>query len=314
MRTAGASGLRARAELERVATGVYAYVQPDGGWMVNNAGVVVDPTGDLVLVDTSSTEARSRALLRAAGELSPRDPRILVNTHHHGDHTFGNWLLPEATTVVGHTRCREEVLAAGFVAAQVLAGPDYGTLVIRPPDLTFPDRLTLHCGDREVQLQHVGPAHTTGDVVVWLPEEEVLFSGDVCFAGGHPFLVEGSLDGFLTAIDVLRALQPAVLVPGHGPVQRGEQVPALLDDMAAYASFVGEVSRDGHAAGLSPLEVALAGRDNPFRGWQESERLVANVHRAYAELDGRPRGARLDLTAIWPEMEEFHGGPIPCHA
>jgi cyclase len=215
---------------------------------------------------------------------------------------------------VGHVRCREEVLSAQFLAAEVLAGPDYGHLEVRPPDLTFADRLVVHCGTRVLDLRYVGPAHTNNDVVVWLPDEKVLFSGDVCFAGGQPFLVEGSVAGYLEALDALEALEPAVLVPGHGPIRRGQQVADLLDDMRAYATFVGEIARDGQAAGQTPLELALAHRDNPYQGWQESERLVANLHRAYAELDGHPRTTRLDLTAIWPEMVAFHGGPIPCHA
>ncbi|QJY50939.1 MBL fold metallo-hydrolase [Pseudonocardia broussonetiae] len=281
--------------------------------MVNNTGVVVGDDGDLLLVDTTSTEARTRALLDACATLSDRHARLLVNTHHHGDHTFGNWMLPPTTTVVGHARCRDEVLAAGFLAAQVLAGPDYGRQELRPPDLTFDDRLVLHAGGRRVELIHLGPAHTTNDVVVWLPEERVLFAGDLCFAGGQPFLVEGSVAGYREALAGIRALRPAVLVPGHGPVQRGTEVPALLDDLDAYAAFVTGVAQDAHRAGRTPLQAALAHRDNPFATWQETERLVGNLHRAYAELDGAPL-ARLDLTAIWPEMTTFHGGPIPCHA
>lgn len=300
--------------LTEVAPGVHAYVQPDGSWMINNTGMVVGDDGDLLLVDTTSTEDRNRALLAACAGLSDRPPRLLVSTHHHGDHTFGNWMLPASTTVVGHTRCRDEVLTAGFLAAQVLTGPDYGRQVLRPPDLTFDDRLVLHAGGRRVELIHLGPAHTTNDVVAWLPDERVLFAGDICFAGGQPFLVEGSVTGFREALAGIRALQPAVLVPGHGPVQRGEEVTALLDDLDAYAAFVIDVATQGLATGHTPLETALAHRDNPFATWQETERLVGNLHRAHAELDGSPPLARLDLTAIWPEMVTFHGGPIPCHA
>src|SRR5690606_31149869 len=213
-----------------LAPGVFAYVQPDGSWMINNTGAVAGDTGHL-LVDTTSTESRNRALFAAVAEVCPGQPRGLVNTHHHGDHTYGNWLVPEQTPVIGHVTCREDVLAAGLVAAQVLTGPDYGRIEIRPPDLTFTEAMTLHLGERRVELVHVGPAHTRSDVIVWLPEERVLFSGDLAFAGGQPFLVEGSVAGYRPALDRIRALEPEVLVPGHGPVCRGEEIPALLDDL-----------------------------------------------------------------------------------
>jgi glyoxylase-like metal-dependent hydrolase (beta-lactamase superfamily II) len=300
--------------LSAVAAGIYAYVQPDGSWMINNTGVVVGPDGSGLLIDTTSTEARNRALLAAVGTVAPGRPRALVNTHHHGDHTFGNWLMPADTPILGHALCREDVLAAGLIAAQVLTGPDYGHQEVRPPDVTFTGTVTVWLGERPVELHPVGPAHTRGDVVVWLPEEKVVFAGDIVFAGGQPFLAEGSVAGYPRALEALRGLQPEVLVPGHGPVCRGEEVPRLLDQLGEYTAFVDAVAREGHAAGRTPLEAAQTHEDNPYAGWQESERLVGNLHRAYSELDGQPPGTRLPLTRIWPDMVTFHGGPIGCRA
>lgn len=300
-------------EMIEVAPGAYAYVQPDGSWMINNTGVVV-AGGTHVMIDTTSTEARNRALLAAVDDVAPGDPRALVNTHHHGDHTFGNWLMPPGTPIVGHVHCREDALAAGLIASQVLAGPDYGHQEVRPPDVTFTDTLTLWVGEREVRLTHVGPAHTRSDVIAHLPDDGVVFAGDLAFAGGQPFLAEGSLAGYPRALAAIRALEPEVLVPGHGPVQRGDEVPVLLDALGSYAAFLDQVARDAHAAGRTPLEAATRARDNPFAGWQESERLVGNLHRAYAELDGHPLGSRLPLADIWPDMVAFHGGPIGCVA
>ncbi|SDD35369.1 MBL fold metallo-hydrolase [Actinokineospora iranica] len=301
-------------EMVEVASGVFAYVQPDGSWMVNNTGVVTGRGGEHVMVDTTSTEARNRALLSAVAKISPDAPRALVNTHHHGDHTFGNWLLPAGTPVIGHVACREDVLAAGLIAAEVLPGPDYGHQEVRAPDLTFTDRMTLHLGERRVELIHVGPAHTRGDVLAWLPDEGVLFAGDLAFTGGQPFLAEGSVAGYLKALARIRDLAPDVLVPGHGPVRRGAEVARLLDDLGAYADFVAETARAGHEAGRTPLAAAFAARDNPFASWQENERLVGNLHRAYSELNGDPLGAKLPLTVIWPDMVAFNGGPIGCYA
>jgi glyoxylase-like metal-dependent hydrolase (beta-lactamase superfamily II) len=301
-------------ELVEVAPGAYAYIQPDGSWMINNTGVVVGEDGSVVLVDTTSTEARNRALLTAVRGVSTTQPHALVNTHHHGDHTYGNWQVPASTPVVGHVKCREDVIAAGFVAARLLSGPDYGRQELRPPDVTFTDSLTLHMGERAVELHHVGPAHTRGDVVVWLPEERVLYAGDIAFAGGQPFLAEGSVCGYPKALNRIRALGPDVLVPGHGPVCRGDEVPRLLDDLTAYAAYVDELAREGHAAGSSPLEVARGKAPSRFDTWQESERLVGNLHRAYSELDGRPPEARLNLVPIFDEMITYHGGPIRCYA
>jgi cyclase len=300
--------------VDKLVEGVYAFVQPHGGWMVNNCGVVVDGSGTSVLVDTTSTEKRNRSFLAEVAKVSVGAPKAVVNTHHHPDHTYGNGFLPRDTVVVGHDKCREEVLRAGLEATRVVTAPDYGNLTIRPPEVTFPDRLTLHLAELAVELWHAGPAHTSNDVLVWLPEQRILFAGDLAFAGGQPFLLEGSVAGFSRAVARMREFGAEILVPGHGQVCRGEQVDRLLDDMDDYVAYVAEVAAEGHTAGLTPLEAALKHRENRFSGWQETERFVGNLHRAYSELAGNPLDTRITVPSVWPEMVKFHGGPIESHA
>jgi cyclase len=300
--------------VEALVPGVYAYVQPDGGWMVNNCGVITDSIGTAVMVDTTSTEARNRAVLAEVAKVSTGAPRAVVNTHHHPDHTYGNGFLPEETMVIGHEKCREEVIAAGLEATRVITAPDYGDLRLRPPELTFTDRMTLHLHEFPVELRAAGPAHTSNDVLVWLPEQRALFSGDLAFAGGQPFVLEGSVAGFRAAIEQMRGLEPEVLVPGHGPVCRGDDIGRLLDDLDAYLAYVADVAAESHAAGLTPLEAAQKHRDNPYSTWAETERFVGNLHRAYSELAGNPVDTRITVPSVWPDMVTFHGGPIPCHA
>jgi len=302
--------------VDELAPGLFAYVQPDGGWMVNNCGVVVDGVGTAVLIDTTSTERRNRAVLAELAKVSVGSPRAVVNTHHHPDHTYGNGFLPPETVVIGHEKCRDEVLAAGLEATKVITAPDYGDLTLRPPELTFVDALTLHLDGFPVELRHVGgPAHTTNDVLVWLPEQRVLFTGDLAFNGGQPFVLEGSIAGFRRAVAHMQALAPEVLVPGHGRVCRGDAVGRLLQDMDDYLAYVGHVAAASYAEGLTPLEAAQKNRDNPYRDWAETERFVGNLHRAYAELTGESgHWQRLTVPGVWPDMVTFHGGPIACHA
>lgn len=297
-----------------VAPGVHAYIQPDGSWMINNTGVVLGSDDTLLLVDTTSTEARNRALLASVATVTSSGPRYVVNTHHHGDHTFGNWLVPPSTVIIGHDACRDEVIGAGLLASQVLAGPDYGHIEVRPPNLTYEKSLTLHLGTRVVELHHPGPAHTRGDTVVWLPADRVLFTGDLVFAGGQPFLAEGSIQGYLSALEFLRSFDADVLVPGHGPLLRGDDIARVLDDLVAYTTYLLDQATAGHAAGKTPMQVAREAGETRFSSWQEPERFVGNLHRAYHELDGKPLTERLELLRVWTDMTELHGGPITCHA
>ncbi|KUH36022.1 MULTISPECIES: MBL fold metallo-hydrolase [Streptomyces] len=294
----------------RLAPDVHAYVQPDGGWCLNNAGFVSDGT-DTVLIDTTATERRAIALRDALLARGAAPPRTVVNTHHHGDHTYGNSVfLPEAT-VVGHEACRREVLAAGRQLHLLWPQTDFGDIRVTAPTVTYRDRMTLHVGGTEVRLVHPGIAHTAGDTVVHLPERGVVFTGDLVFNGGTPFLATGSLRGSLRAMEVLRTMDAETVVPGHGPLTD----PSVYDATEAYLRFVAELARDGHARGLPPLEVARRADLGEFGLLRESERLVANVHRAYAELEGLPEGSPLDVAAVFGDMAAMNGGrAVACHA
>ena len=161
-------------------------------------------------IDTCSTEKRTRAYLEKSTEIAGRVPRRLVNTHHHGDHTNGNCLLPFAT-VIGHDHCRDEVLETGDRAARrALRARRVGRpRRLRPPFVTFDHRLDVYVDDLEVELIHLtAAAHTTNDIVAWIPEHRVLFSGDLVFNGGTPFVVMGSVAGSLEALALADRARP----------------------------------------------------------------------------------------------------------
>lgn len=299
-------------KVTEVADGVFAYVQPDGTWFLNNTGIIVGPE-TTIMVDHTSTERRGRALMATVTRLSGGRPlEALVNTHHHGDHTFGNFLVPAETAIIGHHRCRLEVVATGTGVTAFFEGPEWGDIRIRPPTVTFEDRLTLWAGERRVELLHFGlPAHTTNDVVAHLPDPGVLFTGDLVFAGGTPFALQGSVAGWLRVLDGVAALAATTLVPGHGPVCG----PGELDVVRRYLAFVLDTARRGREAGLAPLELARETDLGEFAGLSDPERLVGNLHRAVADLDDPEHlGKPLPLPTIIADMRAFLGGPIVSRA
>ena len=286
--------------------GVFAFVQLDGSWGLNNTGFILGRDAVLA-IDACFTERRTRSLIDAIRRQSgPRPVRTLVNTHHHGDHTFGNYLFAPAATIIGHDQCRESVLAEALNARRLFPGVDWGDIVLAPPTVTFEERLDLWVDELKVELIFVGPAHTTNDIVAWLPERKVLFSGDVLFNGGAPFALAGSVQGWIEALDRLRGLGAETIVPGHGAICG----PAVIDDVAEYMQLILDAARRGMGAGLEPLEVARDLDLGRFSAWLDGERLPANLHRAYSELRGEPRGTRLPNQAV-ADMIAFNGGQMP---
>lgn len=292
--------------LTEVADGVFSYFQPEGGWAVNTNGIVV--LDDAVLViDSCATEARTLALSDAVAAVAGGRRRILINTHHHIDHTNGNGLLG-ADLIVGHPACRARLLLPPPPppGADVFPPAEWGRRDPVPPGLTVSGESTWHSGDREIRLIAVPRrAHTDNDLLVWLPQDGVLFGGDVVMNASMPLAMEGSVAGMLETLAEIARLAPRRIVPGHG----ADVGPEFLDVVTGYFEFVRDAATAGSAAGHAPLEIARNLDLGEFASMLDGERIVGNLYRALAELDGQG-DAPLPMPQVMADMVAYHGGPL----
>jgi glyoxylase-like metal-dependent hydrolase (beta-lactamase superfamily II) len=283
---------------------VWGYFQPGGDWGWSNAGLITDGSASL-LVDTLFDLKLTADMLATMRRATPAARRIgsVVNTHANGDHCYGNALVADAE-IIASRACAAEMLQLppARLADLMRAAPDLGEIgafverifgpfafagvKLVPPTRTFDRELELRVGDRRVRLLEVGPAHTAGDVVVFLPDDGVVFTGDIVFHGGHPVVWAGPVGNWIAACDRVLALGASTVVPGHGPLA----TPDALRDTKGYFEYVGGEARVRFEAGMTPLDAARDIDLGPYAGWGEGERLVVNVQAFYrdfgAELPG----------------------------
>ena len=305
--------------LNHVAGGSYAWLQPDGGWGLSNAGLILFDEGS-VLVDTLFDLAHTRRMLDGLGHLTESNPiHTAINTHGNGDHWFGNELLDSGVRIIASAATVADMRAVGpqTVASLLqIPGPvgefgrrvfgafDFAPIRARYPTQDFETELHLSLPGLDVLLVDVGPAHTSGDTIIYCERDGVVFTGDIVFAGGTPIMWEGPVDNWLRACKTIEELGARYLVPGHGPISPVSRV----RDMAAYLKFVREESVPRFERGMS---AEIAARDislGPFGSWPEAERLAANVTTIYRELSaetGPPTpgpvmfGCMADLRDYW---------------
>jgi cyclase len=283
--------------LHEVGDGVFAWLQPDGGWGWSNAGLVAGD-GASLLVDTLFDLALTRDMLDAMGSITGTCPiRTLVNTHANGDHCYGNQLVTGAEVVASAASAAEmEALPASVLAAMMgldLGEPtttyleqSFGPFTftgIDPPhvDRTFSGHLSLEVAGRPVELLEVGPAHTAGDVLVHLPDASTIFTGDILFIGGTPIVWDGPVQNWLDACQRIVDLGCEVIVPGHGPLTDADGVRAV----GAYLAFVRHEATARHAAGLTAEEAARDIELGAYAEWTDWERIAINVDAVYREID-----------------------------
>jgi glyoxylase-like metal-dependent hydrolase (beta-lactamase superfamily II) len=288
--------------LHELGNSLYAYLQPDGGWGWSNAGLICDGDQSL-LVDTLFDRRLTEEMLTAMRQATPAAAEIdtLVNTHANGDHCYGNELVRDARIVASERTAAEmtELPPSAFATLaeqaphmgeigefflRCFGAFDFSGIELVLPEETFSDELELTVGDRTVQLLEVGPAHTRGDTLVLLPEERVLFSGDILFNGGHPIVWAGPVSNWIAACERILELDVEVIVPGHGAVTDKSAV----KELKAYFEYLYEQARELHEKGLSPVEAARALSLDRWAEWGEHERLAVNLATIFAELEGHP--------------------------
>ncbi len=304
--------------VHEVGDGLYAYLQPDGGWGWSNAGLVVDGESTL-LVDTLYDLALTEQMLTAMRRAVPAAARIdtLVNTHANGDHCYGNQLVGGARIVSSQRTAAEMTeLPPAAMAALVEQAPkmgrlgefflqcfgafDFNGIELELPQQTFSGELSLSVGDRELRLIEVGPAHTRGDTLVHAPAQRALFSGDILFSQAHPIAWAGPVSNWIAACDRILALDVEVIVPGHGPLANLDAV----RELRAYFEYLYEQARARHAQGMTPLQAASSMSLDRWAGWREPERLVVNIANIYAEISGEEPPNPL---AAFEQMAELAG-------
>lgn len=239
--------------LHQLTESTFAAIAEDGGSAICNAGII-DLGGQIVVFDTFLTPQAAVDLQQITKELFGRKPQIVVNSHYHNDHIWGNQVFMPGSQIISSVRTRELIATAGMEELQWYSansgqqleslqsqyqnatneqqrnqlsmeiGYYEGLMEAIPhlsvclPSITFRNRLEIHGSKHTAELITFEGAHTQSDTVLHLPKEDLVFMGDLLFVGCHPYLADGDPLQLLKVLGELSHIGATCLVPGHGPV------------------------------------------------------------------------------------------------
>ncbi len=304
--------------LKDIGNGLFAWLQPDGGWGWSNAGLIRDGDAAL-LVDTLFDMALTREMLAAmeqATGIGAGRIGTIVNTHANGDHCHGNGCCPQAEIIASDASAAEMAEAppamlaqlkalgpqlgpAGAYFAEIFAPFDFAAVEERRPTRTFSGALDLNVGAKAVRLIEVGPAHTGGDVIVHVPDDRAVFTGDILFIDGTPLMWAGPVGNWIKACEAIMAMDVDVIVPGHGPITDKTGV----RQVANYLAYIDREARRRFDAGLSVREAAYDIALGDYASWGDAERIAVNVDTLYREYRGD--GAMTPVIELFALMAEL---------
>ncbi len=293
--------------LHDLGDGSYAWLAPDGSWGWSNAGLIVD-SGESLLVDTLFDLDMTREMLGAMRRAEPEAARsigTLVNTHANGDHCHGNELV-EGAEVIASQASAEEMAE---VTPEMLAGMmdmaaggddelsrflrhcfgafDFHGIRHTPPSRTFSEHLEVEVGTKKVELIQVGPAHTRGDVLVHVPEDRTVFTGDILFIGGTPIMWAGPVERWIEACRRIESMDVETVVPGHGPITDKKGAA----EVRGYLEWLRNEARERFDGGMSALDAALDIPLGHYADWSDAERVAVNVQTLYRDFAGAETSA-----------------------
>lgn len=278
-------------QAEEVSPGVYAVITPsrdlpnpdNGGWN-SNSGFVVTGEG-VLLVDTGSSTGIGEALRRTIAGVTDQPVRWIVNTHAHGDHWLGNAAFASTVRHIYASSAVAESIGADarywIDSFNQMTGGATGESEPLPPDTLIDERTEFVFGDRQVVMFPSGNSHSPGDLIVWLPDARVLISGDVVYSDRMPSTNASDLRNWIAMLEELTALDPAVVIPGHGAVTDRSGLVRLHELLGLFWESVTAHYENGLAdyEMVPAVTEALARFEPHYPGLQEKlERDISHVY------------------------------------
>ena len=309
-------------ELVELSDGCLAYVQPDGSWGWSNAGLVVGD-GASLLVDTLFDLKLTQQMLDYLTPFTRSAPiRSLVNTHANGDHCYGNELVAGAEIIASTAAAHEMTEVPPAMLAALNAAPgeigqlfrsffgafEFADITMTLPTRTFDVLLDVEVGGRVIELIEVGPAHTRGDVIAYVPDARTVYTGDVLFIGGTPIVWAGPLSNWILACDLMLGMDIDTVVPGHGPVTDKQGIVQVRD----YLSFIEQGAVARYESGMDAFDAAcdiareMSATGSSFASWGEAGRISVNIETAYRSLN--PNHQSPDVVEQFRRMARIERG------
>jgi cyclase len=284
---------------EAIAPGVYFH-EGDLGRKghCNNGWIIFD---DFVLVVDGNFPSGAQEVIPKIKTTTSKPIRFVFNTHHHGDHAYGNQIwLENGATPVAHVGVLEEMkkYETGYFESKpgrwedtAKNRKDVAATKLKPPTLLFHKEMIFEDGAHRVELLHFGVAHTHGDGFAWLPKERVLFTGDACVNGPYNFMGDGDSGEWVKTLEAARKLEPRIICPGHGAMGGSE----ILDNQIAFFVALRQEVKKLVDSGLKPEEVKAAATliKETLRKQENTAIYIgqffdAQVEKIYVEMGGQP--------------------------
>ena len=270
----------------KVLENVYTITAGDG--VDSNTTFIITKEG-VIVIDTRPTPAEARKVLAEIRKLTALPIVYTINTHYHGDHTFGNQVFKNSKTIIAHKNVRNKLIESGqehLSLFKTFGLPGINEVEITPPNIIYEKEMEIWLGGYRLQLLYHGKGHTDGDTIIYIDQLRTVITGDLVFNKKIPYMADSYIDDWIGSLKYIELLKNETVIPGHGPIGERTTIIAMKHYLMNLKELVLAQLKDNKTLKETQEIVEPILREK-YKDWKELDWIKGNIERAWLEYSSK---------------------------
>ena len=270
----------------KVLENVYTITAGDG--VDSNTTFIITKEG-VIVIDTRPTPTEARKVLAEIRKLTALPIVYTINTHYHGDHTFGNQIFKNSKTIIAHKNVRNKLVESGqehLSLFKTFGLPGIDEVEITPPNIIYEKEMEVWLGGYRLQLLHHGKGHTDGDTIIYIDQLRTVITGDLVFNKKIPYMADSYIDDWIGSLKYIELLKNETVIPGHGPIGERTTIIAMKHYLMNLKELVLAQLKDNKTL-KETQEIVEPILRKKYKDWKQLDWIKGNIERAWLEYSSK---------------------------
>jgi len=275
-----------KAKTIKVLENVYTITAGDG--VDSNTTFIITKEG-VIVIDTRPTPTEARKVLEEIRKLTALPIVYTINTHYHGDHTFGNQVFKNSKTIIAHKNVRNKLVESGqehLSLFKTFGLPGIDEVEITPPNIIYEKEMEIWLGGYRLQLLYHGKGHTDGDTIIYIDQLRTVITGDLVFNKKIPYMADSYIDDWIDSLKYIELLKNETVIPGHGPIGERTTIIAMKHYLMNLKELVLAQLKDNKTLKETQKIVEPILRKK-YKDWKQLDWIKGNIERAWLEYSSK---------------------------
>ena len=277
-----------KAKTIKVLKNVYTITSGDG--IDSNTTFIITKEG-VIVIDTRPTPAEARKVLAEIRKLTALPIVYTINTHYHGDHTFGNQVFKNSKTIIAHKNVRNKLIESGqkhLSLFKTFGLPGIDEVEITPPNIIYEKEMEIWLGEYRLQLLYHGKGHTDGDTIIYIDQLRTVITGDLVFNKKIPYTADSYIDDWIDSLKYIELLKNETVIPGHGPIGERTTIISMKHYLMNLKELVLAQLKDKKTL-KETQEIVEPILRKKYKDWKDLNWIKDNIERAWLEYSSKQK-------------------------